>query len=161
MKLELNAPQGQVLHGKGTLVNLKYNLFLSEKLNNQISYTIEQNLNKCVSFSTTKSLVLIDTVCGGKYRLIDLTNSNYTLNQNHPNPFNPSTEILFSLGLDGLTKLEIFNSIGEKLLTLINENLESGNYKFTFDGSSLPSGLYYYKLTSGVYSKTKPMILQK
>ena len=60
-----------------------------------------------------------------------------------------------------MTKLEIFNSIGEKLLTLINENLESGNYKFTFDGSSLPSGLYYYKLTSGVYSKTKPMILQK
>lgn len=161
LRLELTAKSGKRLSGAGTLLNLDFDLFFAEKLMNKISYTIEQLPKKCVLFSNTSGYVVLDTICGSRYRLIELTNSNYALKQNKPNPFNPSTDIEFSLGLDGMTSLGIYNSIGEKVLVIMNEYLQAGDYRFTFNASNLPSGLYYYKLSSGTYSKTMPMVLQK
>jgi hypothetical protein len=91
----------------------------------------------------------------------------YRLNQNYPNPFNPSTKISWSIPVSGLVSLKIYNIEGSEVETLINEYKSSGNHEVIFDsnklknGSSLPSGVYFYRLTSGNYSESKKFILLK
>ncbi len=86
---------------------------------------------------------------------------NYFLQQNYPNPFNPSTSISFSTPEESFVRLEIFNSIGEKVSTLVSENLVAGNYKYMWDANEFSTGIYFYKITSGNFSETKKMILLK
>ncbi len=69
----------------------------------------------------------------------------FVLRQNYPNPFNPSTTIEFVLGQASFVKLEVFNSLGEKVADLLNENKEQGSYKINFS-TNLPSGIYIAKL---------------
>jgi len=85
----------------------------------------------------------------------------YTLDQNFPNPFNPSTKINFSLPVEGFVTLDVYNSIGQKVATLVNETKTAGTYAVNFDASGLTSGIYFYKINSGSFSETKKMILLK
>lgn len=89
---------------------------------------------------------------------------NFKLEQNYPNPFNPTTYINFSLPSEGgamSVKLIIYNILGENIATLLDKELKPGNYSADWDASDYPSGVYYYRLTSGKYSDTKKMILVK
>ncbi len=86
---------------------------------------------------------------------------NYNLSQNYPNPFNPTTEINFSIPKSGLTSLEVYNLLGQKVATLVNKQLAAGSYKYKFDGSNLASGVYFYKLQANDYAKVKKMMLMK
>jgi len=90
-----------------------------------------------------------------------LTPSAYTLEQNFPNPFNPSTKINFSLPVEGFVTLDVYNSIGQKVATLVNETKTAGTYTVNFDASDLTSGIYFYKINSGNFTETKKMILLK
>lgn len=85
----------------------------------------------------------------------------YSLKQNYPNPFNPETTISYTLSSQGLTKLSIFNIIGEEVKSLVNENQSAGSYRIKFSADDLPSGLYFYTLNSGNFTKTNKMILMK
>jgi len=85
----------------------------------------------------------------------------YSLEQNFPNPFNPSTKINFSLPVEGFVTLDVYNSIGQKVATLVNETKTAGTYAVDFDASDLTSGIYFYKISSGNFSETKKMILLK
>ncbi len=92
----------------------------------------------------------------------------YTLFQNYPNPFNPVTKIKFEIPENGKSKIEngivslkIYDLLGKEIETLVNESLMPGTYEAEFDGSSLPSGVYFYSLTSGDFSETKKMVLLK
>ncbi len=87
----------------------------------------------------------------------------FELSQNYPNPFNPSTEIKFSIPQDSHVILELFNTLGEKVATLIDKEMSAGshNYQFSISNYQLPSGIYFYKLQSGSFSETKKMILLK
>ncbi|MFZ1571412.1 MAG: T9SS type A sorting domain-containing protein, partial [Candidatus Kapaibacterium sp.] len=102
-----------------------------------------------------------DSICGIKNRLIEITNENYSLSQNSPNPFNPSTNFNFSVGLNGQTTITLYNSYSQKIGVLLNKYLEPGKYKYTFDATEYSSGVYFYKLSSGTYSCVKSMIIQK
>ncbi len=86
----------------------------------------------------------------------------YHLSQNYPNPFNPSTNIQFTLPRTSEVKLQVFNSIGMLVATLIDEQRPAGSYTSTFNASNNASGMYFYRLTVGnrVIS-TKKMILIK
>ena len=86
---------------------------------------------------------------------------NFELYQNYPNPFNPVTEIKFNIPESGNTKLVVYNTLGEKVKTLVDDYLPVGEHKVNFDAGELPSGIYFYKLTSGKYSSVKKMILMK
>ncbi|MCC6864761.1 MAG: T9SS type A sorting domain-containing protein [Ignavibacteria bacterium] len=86
--------------------------------------------------------------------------------QNYPNPFNPSTKIKFTLKKDTKSenknvKLIVYDISGKQVANLINRALLSGTYEAEFDASNLPSGVYFYKLTSGNFSESKKMILLK
>jgi len=85
----------------------------------------------------------------------------YSLDQNFPNPFNPATKINFSIPVEGLVSLDVYNSIGQKVATLVNENKTAGTYEINFNAANLSSGIYFYNLTSGNFTETKKMILMK
>lgn len=90
-----------------------------------------------------------------------LTPSYYELYQNYPNPFNPATTIRYAVKENNNVKLEIFNVLGQKIKTLINEYKTAGEYSFVFNASSLASGVYIYRIESGSYVNSKKMILLK
>jgi hypothetical protein len=85
----------------------------------------------------------------------------YKLEQNYPNPFNPITTIQFSIPEREFVRLEIFNSLGEKVSTLVSEELNAGSYKFDWNAESFSSGIYYYALAAGGFSKTRKLVLLK
>ena len=85
----------------------------------------------------------------------------YKLDQNYPNPFNPTTVINFTIPNAGNTKVEVFNILGQKVMTLLNENLEVGSHKVEFNASNLTSGIYFYKLQSNNFTSIKKMMLIK
>ena len=72
--------------------------------------------------------------------------NNYSMDQNYPNPFNPTTTIPFNIAKAGFTTLNVYNTLGQKVATLINKNLQAGNYEAQFNGSDLASGVYVYEL---------------
>ena len=85
----------------------------------------------------------------------------YTLEQNYPNPFNPSTVIKFAIPYDGFVNLSIYNSLGQRVSTILNENKKAGNYNIDFNASSLASGVYFYRLEAGSFVSIKKMMLLK
>jgi hypothetical protein len=80
---------------------------------------------------------------------------------NFPNPFNPITQITFTLPATDQVTLTIYNALGQEIQLLLNERLKSGVYTIPFDGSRFPSGIYYYNLRAGSFSQTKAMTLTK
>ncbi|MCX6165868.1 MAG: alpha/beta fold hydrolase [Ignavibacteriae bacterium] len=92
----------------------------------------------------------------------------FSLSQNYPNPFNPSTIIKFSIPENDILKmrndivtLKVYNILGKEVATLVNERLQAGTYEVKFEGSNLPSGIYFYKLETEKYREVKRMILLK
>jgi hypothetical protein len=89
----------------------------------------------------------------------------FSLSQNHPNPFNPSTVIEFSLAKRSYVNLAIYNMIGQKVVELADGEKAPGSYTVTFDGSKLPSGIYLYRLQAGPptggFTQTRRMVLVK
>ncbi len=86
---------------------------------------------------------------------------NYALNQNFPNPFNPSTTISYSIPSTGMVTLKVYDVLGREVSTLVNQVQANGNYRVSFNASSLPSGIYFYSLNSNNFSQVKKMILIK
>jgi len=87
--------------------------------------------------------------------------TDYTLTQNYPNPFNARTAISYELPVTRHVKLEVYNLLGEKVATLIDEEQEAGYRSVVWDASKVSSGLYFYKLSAGDFSETKRMMLVK
>ena len=83
----------------------------------------------------------------------------FVLMHNYPNPFNPSTTIEFAVAEKSNVMLTVFNSIGEKVSVLINEQREPGAYKIDFSAKELTSGIYYYRLETDNFVQTRKMIL--
>ncbi len=87
--------------------------------------------------------------------------SEFILSQNYPNPFNPETSIDFNLPEAGIASLKIYDVLGREVATIFDSYKESGNQTVKFDGSSLPSGVYFYRLESSKNSQSRKMILLK
>ncbi len=95
---------------------------------------------------------------------VHLTNqapNNFELKQNYPNPFNPTTTISFSIPNATYIKLVVFDALGRKVEELINKYLNQGNYEVNFNAENLNSGIYFYKISAGKFSKVKRMLLLK
>jgi hypothetical protein len=124
---------------------------------------------KLVAFTHGRSAMSTNLLTGINNNGQNIPNK-FSLSQNYPNPFNPSTKIKFDLpksnltlsGAKGLiTRLTIYDITGKEIQTLVNESLQPGSYEVTFDGSNLPSGVYFYKLTAGSFTETKKMLMIK
>ena len=138
------------VEGKGTTAETNYYSFIDE----EVSAGIYKYRLKQIDFD-------------GSFEYSDVVEvevnipAAFSLSQNYPNPFNPSTRIEYSIPSDGFVSLTIYNTIGQEVSTLVNENQTAGNYSVSFSADKLPSGLYFYSLRNGNYTATKKMLLLK
>jgi hypothetical protein len=105
----------------------------------------------------------------------DYTINGYSLLQNYPNPFNPLTKIKYTIAspklltdktfvgasFTKLVQLKVYDILGNNLATLVNKKQHAGSYEVVFDGTNLPSGIYFCRLKAGKFVKTKKMVLLK
>jgi hypothetical protein len=85
----------------------------------------------------------------------------FSLSQNYPNPFNPSTTIRFALPKSGRVELKVYNTLGQEVATLVNEEKVAGTYSAQWNASSVASGVYYYRMQAGEFTATQKMLLMK
>ena len=151
--------------------NVNPNNFKVKYWNNQnnswvtVSNAVVNTSTNTVTFSQSQVsnyvILTADKVTTG---ITDYKNSipdNFSLRQNYPNPFNPSTTIEFSIKENSNIKLSVYNLLGQKVTTLINQPMSAGVHSVQFNADNLSSGIYFYKLTAGENSKVMKMELLK
>src|SRR5205085_12227203 len=80
---------------------------------------------------------------------------------NYPNPFNPTTNIIFNLEKDEFVTLKIYDMLGREVVSLVNKQLGPGSHSYLWDASNNNSGVYFYRLQTGTVTETKKIILIK
>jgi len=159
--LRLDAPSGSWLSGNGELLRLDVATFLHDSVGAELPFSVEPLERSCVTITSHAGRVTLDSLCGLRWRLIELSGVSYALEGNRPNPFNPVTEIEFTLGLDGETRLSVYDESGREVARLVDEYLGVGRYRVVWDASGYASGVYRYRLTSGPWSAAGEMVLRK
>jgi hypothetical protein len=129
---------------------------LIDEANTAINMIRNSGGNMAVSSSEEQSILSQTTEVEGTI------SHGFWLSQNSPNPFNPTTEIQFSVLTDGHAALKVFNSLGQETATLFDGEAEAGQtYKTTFNAAALPSGVYFARLDFGIKYLVKKMLLMK
>jgi hypothetical protein len=123
-------------------------------IDSQLKESVYSDSIKAVVNGGPPDKISVDTPSTGKP-------TEYSLMQNYPNPFNPTTTISYTIPKNGLITLKIYDILGTEVAELVNESQEAGKYLVTFNASELPSGIYFYTLTSGNFTATKKLILLK
>ncbi|MBX7047444.1 MAG: T9SS type A sorting domain-containing protein [Ignavibacteria bacterium] len=122
-------------------------------------------INSQTGWIVGKNGVILKTTTGGVVTGFTQTSSEipdkFSLSQNYPNPFNPSTQINYELPITNYVSLKVYDNLGNEVETLVAEKQNTGSYSVDFNATSLPSGIYFYKLTTEKFSETKKMILIK
>jgi len=85
----------------------------------------------------------------------------FALDQNYPNPFNPSTTINCRIPELSFITIKVYDVLGSEIITLVNEEKPAGTYEVEFNASTLPSGIYFYRLQTNKFTQVKKMILLK
>jgi Secretion system C-terminal sorting domain len=122
------------------------------------------NANHTFILQNSSTPIVLNTTFGsltGIKKSDNLTPNKYSLDQNYPNPFNPSTIIRYSVPQRSMVSLKIYDITGREVQTLLNQEMNSGNYEVTFNASKLASGVYFYTLRSNNFVSTKKMMLIK
>lgn len=134
-------------------------------------------LGSIVELMYDETYLYAATLGGGIYRYnknnitsadenVSVTPALFELKQNYPNPFNPSTIIQYTVAdayhASGVpVRLAVYDLLGSEITTLVNEEKPAGNYEVVFNANDLPSGVYFYRLTSGSFTLTKKLVLMK
>lgn len=115
--------------------------------------------------SSSDSLYVLYNLGGGtvgvKNEELKYTPNSFSLEQNFPNPFNPTTTIQYSLPQAEDVTLKIYNLLGEEVKTLVNDYQQAGKHSVQINANNLPSGVYFYRIQAGNFVQTKKMILIK
>lgn len=135
--------------------------------------TLNSSFYGCIKFVTNnigwvidgENSILYKTTNGGNPTGIkpisNETPATFNLSQNYPNPFNPVTSMNFDIPKTSFTKLIIYDVTGREIQTLVNQELIAGTYKVDFQGNSLSSGVYFYRLQTNDFIQTRKMVLLK
>jgi hypothetical protein len=130
----------------------------------KLGYTEAASKSATVSYSAAGNLAAtidlsIDEVTGVIQTSSTLQPTKFMLEQNFPNPFNPSTTINYTLNQSGIVTLKVYNLLGQEVRTLVNGFQNAGSYHTMFDAQGLSSGIYFYRLQSPNSIQTRKMIL--
>ena len=132
------------------------------KLDNLIpSGGLYDYMKKITNLWADPSLQLKYDTTVGVDKVADEIPQSFMLYQNYPNPFNPATTIKFALPVDSKVKINVYNSLGQLVETLVDKEMESGYHEVNFDASRLSSGVYLYQLQAQDYVSVKKMLLIK
>ena len=155
--------------GSGTIMDIYYRVSSSAEPNqtlqlviDELKVTGEENNYLDAESSNSKFKISSITVVEDD----DIIPENFKLCQNYPNPFNPTTRISFSIPESNFVKLEIFNSLGQKVRTLLNGKMNRGQHVVQWDGINdygnfVPAGTYFYRINAGEFTDTKRLSLIK
>ncbi len=146
-----------------TVASGKY--FIKRDVNNRSGLTLDYTCLQChVDKSVTWAAQYAANIHQNGITSIHADNtipSAYTLSQNFPNPFNPSTTIKFALAKPSHVSLNVYSVSGELVSSLIDNEMNAGRHEITFDGSNLASGVYIYRLVTPNFQYSKKMVLSK
>ncbi|MFA5010714.1 MAG: T9SS type A sorting domain-containing protein [Ignavibacteria bacterium] len=132
-------------------INRMPNTAVSQEIANALHYTSDHlPVYSLFTFEATTSIA----------NATDVIND-YSLNQNYPNPWNPVTKISFQIPRSSFVTIKVFSILGKEMQTLISKEMNQGYYEINLNGSSLPGGVYFYRMTTEDFSDTKRMILIK
>jgi photosystem II stability/assembly factor-like uncharacterized protein len=139
------------VNGNGNSTEMRYYSFSDNSVSaGKYFYRLKQiDFNGSFEYSSEVEVSILEVL------------NDFTLNQNYPNPFNPSTRISFSIPQNSFVTLKVFDVLGNEVETLVNRDLSAGSYDLEFVSTNLTSGVYFYNLTSGEFTKTMKMILSK
>ncbi|WKZ68913.1 MAG: T9SS type A sorting domain-containing protein [Melioribacteraceae bacterium] len=145
----------------------KFDLVKEQPVDIIVAYTAERGMNSFNSIDLTRETVRylfeeygnnFSTLVGVEDQQDEVVND-FSLSQNFPNPFNPTSKIKYQIAKLGKVELKVYDILGREITTLVNEIKAPGTYEVTFNASQLASGVYFYRLTSGDFMQTKKMIL--
>lgn len=139
----------------------------SKNSNSGITAVAGQNFTGTDTSSNTE--ITSGFLAGFSPVLTDVSNNNnggsipekFELSQNYPNPFNPTTTIRYSLPEAASVRLDIYNILGQRISTLVNEEQKAGNYQVRFQTPGLSSGVYLYRLQAGNHVMVRKMLFMK
>ena len=162
-----NSQSGWIIADNGLILkttNSGNNWFAQQRLTGSNLYSVSFVTND-VGWVVGANGTIIKTVTGGApthaSTISEPMPDRYDIMQNYPNPFNPNTKILYQVPKTSNVKITVYDIRGKLIKTLVNEIMNAGKYKVTFDGSALSSGVYLYVMTAGDFKTTKRMILLK
>lgn len=138
------------VNGYGTTTEPQSYSFVDE---NMVAGKYQYRLKQVVYDGTFKYSKIIEVEVG--------TPTKFSLYQNFPNPFNPSTTISYQIPKTANVTIKAFDILGREVATLVNEEKPAGNYEVKFDASNIASGIYYYQIKTGKFVQTRKMILLK
>lgn len=138
------------------------NLKLSDTLEARTEYYWRVNLTDSMGTSNYSAIGHFETGTGiDVVKQAPVVPKEFKLYQNYPNPFNPSTIVSYDVPKTSHVIITLYDVLGRKLATIINGTKDPGSYHATFNGSDLPSGVYFYRLQAGSFTQVKKMVLLK
>jgi len=162
MRIMLPTPDGQSF-----AINLNETKNISQTINLDPTWDADSlSVVVFVQSVSSKTVYQSATINYDELNVTDVQNessipSEFKLEQNYPNPFNPSTTISWQSPVGSHQTLKVYDLLGREVATLVDEYKPAGSYEINFDASSLPSGIYFYKLQADHYIETRKMILLK
>lgn len=143
----------------GEIGTLNMTLFWSDKISSTIR--IKPEMGTCVTIDSVITNVTYEPFCFMGGRLIIVSGTTYELSTPLPNPTNKEFIINAGVGLDGITTIELFNSMGQKVSTVVNGELKSGKYEYIVNTDDLPNGNYLIRMQSGPYTGVEKISIIK
>ena len=159
--VRLSAPNGRFLTGPGTLLEIPSRPFFANVTGTELPLEVTTE-GGCLNFAGEPGYIQVDSICGLHYRLFELGLAKYSLGEGMQNPVQDGVAVIpFSIGLDGETVVEVYDSRGTRTGIFLAEHLEAGSYHVLWDVGDVSPGLYYCRLTSGHWHQTKTLIIQQ
>lgn len=161
VKNNVTSTDYEIFSGTQTVTNIEYSWKSKEGL--LLASVTSQDNETNPDFTNPSSFSRLESINGSTVAIKDKKNQphGFKLTQNYPNPFNPTTKISFTIPKQSHVVLTVYNSLGQKIATLVNGVKQSGSYEVTFDASNLSSGIYLYRLKTGQNILTRKMLLLK
>jgi hypothetical protein len=157
------ATQVGMVQSDKPLFNVTFDLFLGDKQESDIKIegaipfidfedVSDAEEKRYVVMNDEDGKIKIDLECAKELRIIDLGAYNYAIESPKPNPATSTTVINYSIGLNAHTRIALYNQMGEFVTDIINQAQSAGKYAIDLDLTTIPSGVYYYRVISGPYS---------
>ena len=148
----VSVPTGAIVFHQGSGSEFSYIVTTAGMYNYQCDFHFSAGMMGSFSASITTGI---------KHNQTTFRPGTFQLEQNFPNPFNPSTIISFDIPFQAFVSISVYNLIGQKVETLVNENMAAGSYSKSWNATSMPSGVYIYRLQAGTLLATKKLVLLK